>query len=352
MTATAREPGSSRASGLGARGARSNRLGGVLAAGLVIACSASAQVVRPMGETPYDPGPGNVKQTPEAPVSAASRTRYSSFSAGRGGPLFAFSQIVDGLVVGGVLGTALTASSPNPLASSGGAYIGALTGGVSLGALGVVLQYFQPIGMVAAGAATLGLGVGALAGAGVASLLASMIPNLTATLPGILALAGSEIGALVPLALLWSKDDLEPSDLALMSAVSLYAFAATTLLNLAIDRPLWTPGLLIAPALGLAVGGLVAALSTIPLGEVVRSAALPLGIGLSVFYLGALLSTVQLGAIASLSAMALTFGVTAIVTWATREPKKDSALTMIPTLGAASSRSGALVPTLGLAVTF
>lgn len=326
--------------------------GSVIAALVLLASAASAQVVRPMGEAPFDPGPSSSRQTPDAPVSAASRARFSAFSAGRGGPLFAFSQIVGGLVVGGVIGAELTAKSPGLLAGSGGAYVGALTGGLGLGALGVVLQYFQPIGLVASGAATVGLGVGGLAGLGVAALLSSVVPNLSPALPGVLSLAGMEIGALVPLALLWSADDLDPADLALMAACSLYAFALTALVNLAVERPLWAPGLLVAPAVGLAIGGLAAALTSLPLGEVVRSAALPLGLGLSAFYLGAALSTLQLGAIVGLASMALTFGITAVVTWATRAPKPERGLSVLPSLGVVAARSGEAAPTVGLRVEF
>ncbi len=255
---------------------------------LLVGGVANAQVVRPMGETPGDLGPSTpTTEEPRAVApTVAGGERFSRFSAGRGGPLFAFSQVVDGLVVGGLIGAALSTPSTGPLAVPSGAYLGALAGGVGLGAVGVLLQYFQPIGLVAAGAAALGLGVGLLGGLGLASGLSAFIPGLPAVLPGLLALVGSQVGALVPLALLWSADDLDPSDLAMLGAGALDAFALTALFNVALGRPLLESALLVAPAIGMAVGGLVAALTRVPLSKVVRYGALPVGVGLSLFYLG------------------------------------------------------------------
>lgn len=326
---------------------------------LLVGSVANAQVVRPMGETPGDLGPST--PTTEDPggvaPTAASRERFSRFSAGRGGPLFAFSQVVDGLVVGGLIGAGLSTPQTGPLAVPGGAYLGALAGGVGLGAVGVLLQYFQPIGLVAAGAAALGLGVGVLGGLGLASGLSAFVPGLPAVLPGLLALVGSQVGALVPLALLWSADDLDPSDLAMLGAGALDAFALTAFFNVALATPLLASALLLAPAVGMAVGGLVAALTRVPLSTVVRYGALPVGVGLALFYLGSVVfQAPQLAAIAALGGTALTAGITALVEFAQgpSTPPRPDAVTVLPsiTILPASPRSEQLVLGPGFAGSF
>lgn len=326
---------------------------------LLVGGVAKAQIVRPMGETPGDLGPSTpTREEPQSVApTAASRERFSRFSAGRGGPLFAFSQVVDGLVVGGLIGAGLSTPSTGPLTVPAGAYLGALAGGVGLGAVGVLLQYFQPIGLVAAGAAALGLGVGVLAGLGLASGLSSFVTGLPEVLPGLLALVGSQVGALVPLALLWSADDLDPSDLAMLGAGALDAFALAAFFNVALDRPLLPSALLLAPAVGMAVGGLIAALTRVPLATVVRYGALPVGIGLALFYLGGVVfQAPQLAAIAALGGMALTVGITALVGSAQdpSTPTAPDAVTVVPsiTILPASPRTEQLVLGPGFVGTF
>lgn len=307
----------------------------VLAVVLLFSGVAAAQIVRPMGETPGDLGPSGPTPT-EATAALPSQTprsRFSLFSAGRGGPLFAFSQIVDGLVIGAVIGASITAQPTSPLALPQGAYLGALAGGVGLGGLGVLLQYFQPIGLVASGAATLGLGVGGLAGLGVAMLLSSFVSGLPEVLPGVLALAGSQVGALVPLALLWTADDLDPSELAMMSASALWATVLTALVNLSAGKPLSAPAMLIAPAVGMAAGGLIAALTTISTGEVFRYTALPLGVGAATFFLVGLLGAApQAAALSSISTIAVTVLATGLVSFATTVPRRPDGLALVPTV--------------------
>lgn len=307
----------------------------LLAVALLSSGLAAAQIVRPMGETPGDLGPSGPARSDAGAPSAAQgpRSRFSLLSAGRGGALFAFSQIVDGLVIGAVIGASITAQPSSPLALPQGAYLGALAGGVGLGGLGVLLQYFQPIGLVASGAAALGIGVGALAGLGAALLLESFVTGLPAVLPGVLALVGSQVGALVPLALLWTAEDLDPADLAMLGVASLWAATLTGLVNLSVGRPLAAPALLIAPALGMAAGGLVAALTTISTGEVFRYTALPLGVGAAALFLGGLLgATPQLAAIAALSTIALTVFTTGLVSFATTVPSRTDGVTLVPTV--------------------
>ncbi len=321
-----------------------------LALVLLLGSAAQAQIIRPFGETPGDLGP-TTATTPEKPVSATpSGARFSAFSAGRGGALFAFSEGVGGLVLGGVIGAAITSTWRGPLAGAQGVYLGALAGGVTLGALGSVLQYVQPIGLVAAGATSLGLVVGALAGFGVASLLSQL--QGSALLPGLLALVGSQVGGLVPLALLWTAEDLDPSDLSMMGAAALSAFALTGLINLATGRPLVPAALLLAPAVGMAIGGLIAAVSNVPVATIFRYAGLPLGAGLALFALvSGVFESVQLGAGVALGGAAITLGITALVSFATA-PVEAAPVSLVPTLVVLPGRGREVSVGPGAVITF
>ncbi|MER2561912.1 MAG: hypothetical protein ABTQ32_14385 [Myxococcaceae bacterium] len=316
-----------------------------LALMLLLGSAAHAQIVRPIGETPGDLGP-TTTTTPDKPLPATG-ARFSAFSAGRGGALFAFSEGVGGLVLGGVLGAGLT--SGGPLASAQGVYLGALAGGVVLGALGSVLQYVQPIGLVAAGATSLGLVVGGLAGFGVASLLSGLG---SAALPGLLALVGAQVGGLVPLALSWATEDLEPSALAMMGAAALSAFALAALVNLATGRPLVPAALLLAPAVGMAIGGLIAAVSRVQVSTIFRYAGVPLGAALALFAIVAgVFESVQLGAAVGLGGAALTLGITALVSFAT-SPAKPEAVSLLPTVVVLPGRGSALSVGPGAVIRF
>lgn len=322
----------------------------LLALALGLAAVSQAQIVRPMGETPGDLGPTQKTiDEPSTTPKVASPKRFSSFSAGRGGPLFAFSQIVDGMVVGGMMGVGISGMT-EPLALSQGAYLGAIAGGVGLGGLAVLLQYFQPIGLVAAGAATLGIAVGALAGLGTASLLSAAIPGLPLILPGLLALVGSQVGALVPLALLWSAEDLDAADLALMGAGSLHAVLLTGLFTFAVGRELSAPAMLLAPAAGMAISGLVAALTRFSAGAVLLHATPALGLGLLAFFVtAAATGSLQGGGIAGLGAMAVSVGVTALVAAATGAPPEPSS-TVTPSVLVLPPAPGAALGAVGPAL--
>jgi hypothetical protein len=343
----------------------------------LVSLTASAQIARPIGETPGELSPDPVLTPPPLPppvapapapapatevgVSLVDKTkpeRFSRFSAGKGGPLFAFSEVLAGLVIGGVLGVAATPSGGNPLVLPQGAYLGALTGGLLLGALGTGIQYFQPIGLLTAGAAAMGLATGALAGLGVYQLLASFIPGLSPLIPGLLMLVGSQAGAFAPLAILWSVDDLPAADLAVMGAGVLYAFALTALVNLASGLPLSAAAWLISPVIGFALGGAVAAGTDISLGAVMLQTGLPLGVGLAVLYLGGVLAnSFQIAAITSLAAIAVTFGVTWLVSASAPPPPPKpgaSPVTVTPTmtLAPAGRRNEGLAAGPALLVTF
>ncbi|MCA2976849.1 MAG: hypothetical protein INH41_11425 [Myxococcaceae bacterium] len=295
-----------------------------------------AQVVRPMGEALSDPGAASAPERPEASPSArelGSRPgRASWLSAGRGGPVFALTELVAGGVAGALVGTGV-AGSGSPFTAPQGGDLGALLGGVTVGALGLVVQYFQPMGLLAACAAALGAGVGALAGLGAAVMLAERVFGLPAVLPGLLALAGSQVGALVPLSLLWTAAELSPGDLALVGAGALSALALTGLVSVAWTTSLAPGPALVAPALGAAVGGLLAAATELPAGAVLRFTGVPLGVAVACYVVAAALSAdVRVAAITALTGAGIAVGVTALVTAATEPRSRRAEVEVTPTM--------------------
>jgi hypothetical protein len=307
---------------------------------LLCGALAQAQVARPLGETPLDPGPAP-RTLPEAAAPVSAGSRHSAFSAGPGGPLFAFSLGLDGAVLGSLVGFSLLTRG-DALAPVGALSLGGVAGAALLGGLGVLIQYVQPIGLFAAGATGLGLGVGALAGAGVGRLLdGAGLPRFVTPL---LAVGGSLVGGLIPLALLWGADDLQPGALAVLGAFSLGAFAAAGFVNLAVGAAVSAPALLLAPAAGMAVGGLVAALSTPRVAPVLRFTLVPLGAALALcFGSMALGASPQVAGVVGLSAAAVGLGVTALVTVATEVPAVPAGVTLLPSVTAVRGEGGALV---------
>jgi hypothetical protein len=235
--------------------------------------------------------------------------RHGRFSAGAGGPLFAFSEGLDGLVLGALAGTGIR------VGAGGGAFIGALLGGVVLGGAATALQYWHPIGVASAGSMALGLGVGLLAGYALSTAL--VISSFSvATL---IALAGSQIGMLVPLIALWSTADISGDDLALMGMTSTYAFVITALtlfLFSGLSATVRLSAALVAPAFGMALGALWALGPDLEGARILKLTALPLGVGGLTFVLGLVLGAgqFQIIAAATLLTTVATFGLTYFLT--------------------------------------
>ncbi|MBE2253338.1 MAG: hypothetical protein IAE78_27665 [Myxococcus sp.] len=260
---------------------------------------------------PPPPPPENVvAPTPVGPKASdqvGPAKRFSRFSAGPGGALFAFAEGLDGLVLGALAGTGL--------GSSGGAFLGALVGGVVLGGAATALQYAHPIGVATAGTIALGIGVGVLAGFGLSTAL--VVSSFS--LASLIALAGSQVGMLVPLLALWSVDDISGNDLALMGMTSTYAFvltALTSFLFTSISPTAALAAMLFAPAFGMALGGLWAMGTDLAGGRILKLTALPLGVGLLTGLLGLALAAGngQIVAAATLVTTVATFGVTYFLT--------------------------------------
>ncbi|MBL8936556.1 MAG: hypothetical protein JNM69_18505 [Archangium sp.] len=283
--------------------------------------AAEPELVAPPPPPAEAPGPALADRT-------ATKERFSRFSAGRGGPLFAFAEGLDGLILSGLAGAGT--ATGGQLGTSG-AFIGALAGGVVFGAGAAILQYVHPIGLSSAGTMALGLGVGALAGFGIAT--AATVTSFT--LASLLALAVSQLGMLVPLIALWSVEDIPGEDLALMGMTSTYAFvltALTSFLFTTIPSSTRTAAVLIAPAIGMALGSLWAHAVDLNPGRVLKLTALPLGVGLVTFILGAVLTQLNLPIMsaATLLTTVTTFGLTYFLTG--DEPAAAPAVSLSPTL--------------------
>lgn len=280
------------------------------------------ELVAPPPPPPETPGPTLAERT-------STKERFSRFSAGRGGPLFAFAEGLDGLILAGLAGAGT--ASGGQLGTSG-AFIGALAGGVVFGAGAAILQYVHPIGLASAGTMALGLGVGALAGFGIAT--AAIVSSFTVA--SLLALAVSQVGMLLPLIALWSVEDIPGEDLALMGMTSTYAFvltALTSFLFTTIPSSTRTAAVLIAPAIGMALGSLWAHAVDLAPGRVLKLTALPLGVGLVTFILGAVLTQFNLPIMsaATLLTTVATFGLTYFLT--ADEPAGPApAVSLSPTL--------------------
>jgi hypothetical protein len=256
--------------------------------------------------TPAGPKASDRVDAPEGPK------RFSRFSAGPGGPLYAFAQGIDGLVLGGMIGAGL--GTGGQLGSSG-AFVGALTGVALFAGAGIALQYAHPIGVATAGTAALGLGVGALFGFGLSTAL--IIGNFSTW--AAIALVSSQIVGLIPILALWNVDDIAGEDLALMGMTSGYAFVLTALVAMlfsSIGSTALLSAMLMAPAVGMGLGALWAMGPDLAPGRILKLTALPLGVGLLTFFLGLALTggNAQITAIATLATTLTTFGLTFFLT--------------------------------------
>lgn len=291
----------------------------VLLAQLAVAQTAESPVAAsPDAVTAPPPPPPTEPEATPAPSSAPKASdrvtkggRHSRFSAGPGGALFAFSEGLDGLVLGALAGTGISTGG----AGGGGAFIGALLGGVVLGGAATALQYAHPIGVASAGTMALGLGVGVLAGFGLSTAL--VVSSFS--IASLVALAGSQIGMLVPLIALWNTDDISGEDLALMGMTSTYAFVLTGLTSLLFSGLSPTARLaavLFAPAFGMALGALWALGPDLAAGRILKLTALPLGVGALTLLLGVALAAgnLQIVAAATMLTTVATFGLTYFLT--------------------------------------
>lgn len=189
----------------------------------------------------------------EGPAETAEEraVRYSRFSSGSGGMLLVFTELISGLTTGAILG--------HTFESENGAYVGGVIGALALGTGAAVYQYYVPVerneSLLAAGGAALGF----LAGFGYGTE-----HGLTNRNRGIAALLTTQAGIIGVLAATAGPGDVSDGDASLVGMTSLYAFVFTGLIQSTValghkgpDDTDLSPTL-IAPALGMALGGALA----------------------------------------------------------------------------------------------
>ncbi|WPB76567.1 hypothetical protein KYC5002_47220 [Archangium violaceum] len=268
-------------------------------------------------QVPPPPPPTQVQQPapppPPPPAEGPSETaaeraqRYSRFSSGAGGMLLVFTELLSGAVTGGILG--------NTFASDNGAYVGAVIGGLGLGTAAAVYQYYVPVerneSLLAAGGAALGF----LAGFGFGSeqglnVRDRSVATLLATQAGI-------IGVLAATAM---PGDVSDGDASLVGMTSLYAFVLTGLVQATVllaeegDQDPNLAPTLVAPLLGMGVGGLLAVPFELSASRVFKLTVLPMGVGAVLLLAGTALADGPAVPLSAIGGIAATFVITALVT--------------------------------------
>src|SRR5205823_2594052 len=137
-----------------------------LAAACCVAMFSLSAFAQAVG-TPPPPPPPSSPPADERGVTLASHEeakaqRHSKYSAGVGGPLLIFGEVVSGLVLGAMLGGAYQRGTTD----NSDLYLGAVAGGFLLGTIAAMYQYQIPVGRGTAGLTFLGSIVGALMGGG------------------------------------------------------------------------------------------------------------------------------------------------------------------------------------------
>ncbi len=208
--------------------------------------------------------------------------RYSRYSAGSGGPTLAFTEGMVGVVTGAMLGSSFDIASDT---RNSDAYTGAILGGLTLGTAATLYQYFVPVGrresLLAAGAASTGF---------MASLAIASSRDLSDKDRSALVFASTQAGIIGVLLATAGGEDVSAGDAGLVGATSLYGFALTGLMEYIHSEETgqsynFVP-LLVAPAVGMAVGGLLAFPLELSSSSVAQLTLYPLGTGLAALLIG------------------------------------------------------------------
>ena len=190
---------------------------------------------------------------PSEPASRRAQ-RYSRYSAGSGGATLALTAGLTGLVTGAMLGSAFNVSNDG---SRSDGYTGAVIGGLSMGTAAILYQYFVPVGrregLLAGGAATTTL---------MSALALASSSDMSDKDRAVLTFTATHASIAAVLLLTSGGEDVSGGDAGLVGAASLYGFVVTGLVEYIHARQTrqsynYLP-MLLAPTLGMAVGGLLA----------------------------------------------------------------------------------------------
>lgn len=278
-----------------------------------------------------EPRPPPAPPRKQAPVPGRP-LRYSRLSADSGGPTLVLSEVVGGMVLGAMLGD----SFDDPNGRSDNAYAGAMLGALTLGTASTLYQYFVPVkrneSLLAAGAATLGFTAG---------VSASNAWDLNSRQRALLALTSSQVGVASVLLLTAGGEDVSAGDTGLVGMTTFYALVTTGLVEYigarqSGDSFRYTP-LLIAPAAGMMLGGLLAIPLEIPPSSIRDATLFPAGMGLAALLIGSRLDVSdETVAKTVLGTVAGTFAITVLLSALApegptqRDPRADSAFEPVP----------------------
>lgn len=283
--------------------------------------------------------------------------RYSTLSAGEGGSTLVLTQVIAGTVNGAMLGEAFSSVGTN---AADHAYSGAVLGALTLGAATTLYQYWVPVrrneALLASGASTLGF---------TAAVTAANAWGMDSRGRALLSLTGSQGGLLAVLALTSGGDDVSDGDVGLIGSTSLYAVIFTSLAEYIRAEETgqdyrFTP-LLLAPAVGMALGGLLSVPLELRPSSIRELTTYPLGAGLVALLVGAkFASNGATVAKTVLGTVGGTFGLIALLTvLSDTQPtpsearaSEDAQAVPVPVMIPAGRRNEALAAGAGLFVRF
>ncbi len=241
----------------------------------------------------------------ETPAERAAR--YSRFSSGSGGVLLIFTELISGLTTGAIFG--------NTLETKNGTYLGGVIGGLTLGTAAAVYQYYVPVERNESLLASAGAALGFLAGFG-----SGVASNLSESDRAVAALITTQVGIIGVLAATARPGDISDGDAGLVGMSALYAFTATGLIQFAVGlggdgirNVNFTPTL-IAPLVGMGIGGLLAVPFELTPRRVFRLTAIPLGVGAVLLGAGTLLADGPAVPLSALGGVAASFVITLLAT--------------------------------------
>jgi hypothetical protein len=266
------------------------------------------EALPPPPPPPVAPAPAPATTAPAEPPRERT-VRYSRFSAGSGGPLLAFTEVMSGVVSGALIGASYDEETPDNNQANN-AYTGAVIAGLTLGTGATLYQYFNPVerneSLLSAGAATTGF---------IAGLAIAAETGMDGRGASWMSLATTQAGIISVLFITQGGGDVSTGDAALVGMVSLYAFTLTGLAQGIIDASASGgsnyAATFLSPAVGMALGGLLTMPLEMDSSRVLKLTLVPLGVGSAMLSLGAVLAngtTVPLTALAGIiTSFALTF---------------------------------------------
>jgi hypothetical protein len=279
--------------------------------------------------------------------------RYSRFSAGPGGPAVVVSEVLLGLGGGAMLGASYDTGGKNS-----NAYSFAMIGGLALGTAGTLYQYFVPVRRRESILASTASVVGMMGGIAFANG-----NGMNDRDRALLALVSSQAGMFASLLLTAGGEDVSGEDLGLMTVTSSYAFLFTGLIefisNAESGRGYNFAPVLMAPAVGLALGGLLAIPLELSAGRLVVISLIPLiPTGMAIALAAPLSGNATTGRVV-LTTLTASFVITSLIAVFTYEPPAKERLsssavqlTPVPVLLAAGRDNRSVAAGPGVLIRF